>query len=198
MTSEVNERDLVATDEMIRNLKAGTFKKIAVGTGICGALLLAGASLLVWTYRHGNDPEVLKEALRHMPPLTVVVKLDPDSKVKMDPDHNEVTLANPPLFNPQITNGNGGNNNDPAIATTVTVFKTTRHGDGVIYTGWDFPDGAAKTPTRQYCYYNQVLGGGNEASQRVGWDGAVVPTPTGVKDQTERFTKCQWWNGHVG
>ena len=45
-----------------------------------------------------------------MPPLTVMVKLDPDSKVKMDAaDHNEVTLANPPVFNPQITNGNGGN-----------------------------------------------------------------------------------------
>ena len=42
---------------MIRNLKAGTFKKTAIGAGVCGALLLAGASLLVWTYRHGNDPE---------------------------------------------------------------------------------------------------------------------------------------------
>ncbi len=69
MTDTVqHERDIVATDEMIRNLKAGTFKKAAIGAGVCGALLLAGASLLVWTYRHGNDPEMLKEALRHMPP----------------------------------------------------------------------------------------------------------------------------------
>ena len=89
--------------------------------------------------------------------------------------------------------------NDPAIATIGDGVQVgSRHGDGVIYTGWDFPDGAAKTPNRQFCYYNQMLGGGNEASQTVGWNGAVLPAPTGVKDQTERFTKCQWWNGHVG
>ena len=40
MTTEVHERDIVATDEMIRNLKAGTFKKIAIGAGACGGLLL--------------------------------------------------------------------------------------------------------------------------------------------------------------
>ena len=83
MTTEMNERDVVATDEMIRNLRAGTFRKIATGVGICGALLLVGASLLVWTWKHGNDPEALKEALRHMPPLSVTVKLDPDSKVTL-------------------------------------------------------------------------------------------------------------------
>ena len=60
----MNERDIVATDEMIRNLKAGTFKKVGIGIGAAGMGLLMGASLLVWTYRHGNDPEILKEALR--------------------------------------------------------------------------------------------------------------------------------------
>ena len=71
--SDMHERDIVATDEMIRNLKAGSFRKVATGVGVCGALLLAGgASLLLWTSKQGNDPEVLKEALRNMPPLTVV------------------------------------------------------------------------------------------------------------------------------
>ena len=77
---------------MIRNLKAGTFKKIAIGAASAAALLLVGASLLVWTCKHGNDPEALKEALRHMPPLTVNVKLDPDSKVSLA-DGGVVRLA---------------------------------------------------------------------------------------------------------
>ena len=94
----IHERDIVATDEMIRNLRAGTFKKIAIGVGAAGALLLAGASLLVWTYKHGNDPEVLKEALRHMPPLTVTVKLDPDSRTVKLEQPAMVTLANPPVM----------------------------------------------------------------------------------------------------
>jgi hypothetical protein len=193
----LHDREIVATDEMIRNLRAGTFKKIAIGTGVCGALLFCGAALLVWTWKHGNDPEALKEALRHMPPLQVSVKLDPNSTVKLA-DGATVTIANPPVFNQAQTNGGGSSNNDPAIATTVTVFKSVRHGDGMIYTGWDFPNGAATTPNRQFCYYNQQLGGGNEASQTVGWNGAIAPTPTGVRDQDERFAKCRWWNGSVG
>ena len=79
MSDTMHERDLVATDEMIRNLRAGTFRKVAIGIGAAGGALLVGASLLVWTWKHGNDPEILKEALRHMPPLNVTVKLDPDS-----------------------------------------------------------------------------------------------------------------------
>ena len=32
MTTEIHERDIVATEEMIRNLRAGTFRKIATGS----------------------------------------------------------------------------------------------------------------------------------------------------------------------
>ena len=31
--SDMHERDIAATDEMIRNLKAGSFRKVATGVG---------------------------------------------------------------------------------------------------------------------------------------------------------------------
>ena len=136
-----------------------------------------------------------------MPTLTVKLDNDTlklaDNTVKMDPDNNEVRLANPPLFSSPAITGSG-NNNDPAIKTSVTVFKEVSYGDGNIWTGWEFPNGAAKIPNRQFCYYKQSLGDGNAASQTIGWDGAIAPAPSGVKDQRERFAKCQWFNGHLG
>ena len=58
---DMHERDIAATDEMIRNLKAGSFRKVATGVGVCGALLLAGGALLLWTSKQGNDPEALRK-----------------------------------------------------------------------------------------------------------------------------------------
>ena len=80
MHEVMHESDEIATDEIIRNLRAGTFRKIATGIGVAGGALLVGASLLVWTWKHGNDPEAFKEALRHMPPLNVTVTLDPPAR----------------------------------------------------------------------------------------------------------------------
>lgn len=216
MTDTVqHERDIVATDEMIRNLKAGTFKKTAIGAGVCGALLLTGASPLVWTYRHGNDPEMLKEALRHMPPLTVNVKLDPDSKVSLADggvvrlaDGSKVVLAEGGTVRlnsdsrasimPRADINNGGGSHDPAIQETVVVFRRVTHGQGSIETGWEFADGAAKTPNKQWCHYKQTLGDGNSVIQIIGWDGKQSPAPATVKDQSTRFTKCQWFSGGLG
>jgi hypothetical protein len=189
--SDMHERDIAATDEMIRNLKAGSFRKVATGVGIAGALLLAGASLLVWTYRQGNDPEVLKEALRNMPPLNVTVTLAPDSIVKLE-QPAMVTLDKPVL--PAVTTGN---NNDPAIQTTVTVFKAVKYGAGEIITGWKFKNGAATQPYFQYCYYTQELVSGASAKQDIANDGVVKAPPPGVSDQKERLTNCQWFNGNV-
>ena len=199
MTDTVNERDIVATNEMIRNLRAGTFKKIAIGTGIAGALLLAGASLLVWTWKHGNDPEALKEALRHMPPLNVTVTLDPASRVVTLAEGGTVRLANPPVM-PQLSSGGGsgsGGSHDPAIQTTVTVFKNVKYGNDEVVTGWKFANGAATSPEHQYCYLKVTTSSGRNI-QDIGDNGTMGPAPAGVTDQRERFAKCQWFNGDLG
>ena len=192
----MNERDVVATDEMIRNLRAGTFRKIATGVGICGALLLVGASLLVWTWKHGNDPEALKEALRHMPPLSVTVKLDPDSKVTLA-DGGTVTLANPPVFPQAAMSGGNSGSHDPAISTNVTVFKTIAHGTEEVITGWKFANGASTKPMHQYCYLKKATSAGR-VIEDIGDDGVMGPTPPGVLDHRARFDKCQWFSGDLG
>jgi len=197
--SPLHERDIVATDEMIKTLKASTFRKYAFGSAAVLAVVFAGTAAVIWSAKSGNDPEHLKEALRHMPPLEVVVKLDPNATVKLA-DGATVTIANPPLFNQAQTKGGGSgrNNNDPAIGTTVTVFKNVEYGDGVIYTGWNFANGAATSPHEQFCYYSQSLSTGNSVRQSIGLNGVIEPTPIGVKDQAERFSRCQWWNGSLG
>ena len=188
---------------MINTLRASTFRKYAFGSAAVLAVLLAGTAAVVWAAKSGNDPEALKQALRQIPPLQVQVKLENDTlrlvdnTVKMDPNNNEVRLVNPPLFNQAQTKG-GGNNNDPAINTTVTVFKDVKHGDGTIFTGWNFANGAATTPKEQFCYYSQTIGAGSSARQNIGVNGAMIEAPFGVKDQAERFAKCQWFNGHLG
>ena len=195
MTDSVHERDLVATDEMIRNLRAGTFQKLAMGLGVgCGVLFL-GAAILVSAWKTGNDPEVLKETLRHMPPLNVTVTLDPNSRTVKLEQPAMVTLANPPTF-PQASLGGGSH--DPAIATSVTVFKTVEYGAGIIETGWNFANGAARTPEYQFCHYKQSVGDGGTALQTIGRNGVQAPSPANVKDQAERFAKCQWFNGNLG
>jgi hypothetical protein len=196
MSEAMHERDLAATDEMIRNLRAGTFRKVAIGIGVAGAALLTGASLLVWTYKHGNDPEAFKEALRHMPPLNVTVTLDPDSRTVKLEQPAMVRLEQLSVM-PSAANTSKNNGNDPAIQTSVTVFKTVPYKGGYVFTGWRFANGAARTPESQYCHYKRFLGEGNSAIQSVGDDGKQMPAPTGVMDQSERFAHCQWFNGDL-
>ena len=80
-----------------------------------------------------------------MPPLTVVVKLDPDSMVKLE-QPARVTLDRPSVLPPGPVADATKNNNDPAIQTTVTVFKEVKYGTDSIITGWKFVNGAAKEP----------------------------------------------------
>lgn len=194
MHEVMHESDEIATDEMIRNLRAGTFRKIATGIGVAGGALLVGASLLVWTWKHGNDPEAFKEALRHMPPLNVTVTLDPTSKVTLA-EGGTVRLEQNPLMPPSASAQNG---NEPAIQTSVTVFKSVKHGSGLVYTGWDFPNGAAKKPKYQYCHLQKATVDGVSGMESVGRNGVMLPAPAGVTDQGERFAKCQWFNGDLG
>ena len=102
-----------------------------------------------------------------MPPLTVTVKLDPDSMVKLE-QPAMVTLDRPPVLPRGPVADAAKNDNNPAIQTSVTVFKTVKYGTGEIYTGWKFANGAAKEPYRQYCYFQQILPDGNVALQNVG------------------------------
>jgi hypothetical protein len=147
-----------------------------------------------------------------MPPLEVVVKVDPNSSIKLadggvvkiDPsstvriaDGGTVALEQGSLL-PRAAMERGGGSHDPAIQTSVTVFKTVSYGEGTVETGWRFPNGAAKSPEAQFCHYKQNVGDGGWGVQNIGRNGEILPAPKGVSDQRERFTKCQWFSGSVG
>jgi hypothetical protein len=192
MADTMHERDVAATDEMIRNLRAGTFRKVATGIGAAGGLLMLGAAILIGAWKQGNDPEAFKEALRHMPPLNVTVTLDPNSTVKLA-EGATVRLEQPSVM-PRAASAQAGGN-DPAIQTTVTVFKEVKHGNHSVQTGWDFPNGAAKKPERQFCHFRKVTVDGIWGVEDIGRNGVMLPAPAGVTDQKERFAKCQWFDG---
>ena len=179
-TTEMHERDIAATDEMIRNLKAGTSARWRPASALRRPAA-GGASLLVWTCKQGNDPEALKEALRNMPPLNVMVKLDPDSKVTLA-DGGTVTLANPPVFPQAAMSGGNSGSHDPAISTNVKVFKTIAHGTEEVITGWKFANGASTKPMHQYCYLKKATSA-RRVIEDIGDDGVMGPTPPGVLDQ---------------
>ena len=63
---------------------------------------------------------------------------------------------------------------DATIKTNVTVFKTLRHGDGQVISGWVFPSGNAKSPSKQYCYYAWDTNDGNSNRQELGKDGVIL------------------------
>ena len=110
-----------------------------------------------------------------MPPLNVTVTLDPDSRVVKLAEGGTVRLTDSstvrladgevrleqPSVMPRAAVNNGSH--DPAIQTSVTVFKTVKYGAGYVETGWKFANGAAKTPDSQYCHYRQFLGDSNTA-----------------------------------
>jgi hypothetical protein len=198
MSDNLHERDIVATNEMINTLRASTFRKYAFGSAAVLAVVFAGTAAVVWAAKSGNDPEHLKEALRHMPALQVQVKLDPDSTVKLA-DGGTVTLANPPVF-PQAALGNGGGSHDPAISTSVTVFKSVDYDRGYIVTGWRFANGAATKPDHEYCYYKVVKqDGSGQIIENIADDGKLNQPPPGVLplEHGVRFAKCQWFRGAV-
>jgi hypothetical protein len=92
---------------------------------------------------------------------------------------------------------NGAPKESIVIKRKVTVFSTVTHGDGEITTGWEFEDGHARVPVRQYCYYLVPIAGENYKSNKVdiAYNGARLPNidESSVPDLLAAIEKCQWW-----
>jgi hypothetical protein len=57
---------------------------------------------------------------------------------------------------------------DPNVITKeVTVFYKIEHEKGMVVTGWKYPDGAAKQPSHQYCYWSSGKLGGTSAEATI-------------------------------
>jgi hypothetical protein len=161
--------------------------------------LSLGAAAILWAAnRPSLDPEMLKAALASMPTLKVEGSVRADGEVRIA-DGATVKLeegsipaqAQPPIVMPVLKPGGGD-----AIKTAVYIFKSVRHGDGEVTSGWVFASGNAKSPSGQYCYYIRTTGDGNANRQDIANDRIVSPV-AGVTpaEQAARFQKCQWWQG---
>jgi hypothetical protein len=112
------------------------------------------------------------------------VGVDPNAKIG-------VTGALPlPTVNTQPTRTVDGE----IITREVTVFSSVKFADGEIVTGWTFPNGSAKVPQHQYCYYLRPNPDGSDYRVHI----AVDREPTGtsralVSDFDAAVGRCDWW-----
>ena len=195
-----------------RESRAATLRNYAIGLGAGGALLLIGGAAMLWAYRQGNSPEQLKEALKNLPPLSVTVKIDPESKVSLAEggkveiaDGGSVSLAPGGMVTVRGTVKQEGAPNvpsakpdeDPAIRTEVTVFKTYKWRNGEIVTGWNFPSGSAKRPSGTYCYFREPVGNGSSTTTDFAHNGQIDPEDRTRFASTidEMFSHCEWFGG---
>lgn len=201
--------DLAAS--LIGEAKSAAFKSRAIGIGVAGLALSLGTAAILWAHNQSVDPEMLKAALASMPALKVegtvkadgevkvaegaTVKLQEGSTVKLA-DGSVVTVTGtiPAQTPPQIVLPTLKPEENQAIKTTVTVFKTVPHDDGEVFTGWTFASGDAKSPSEQYCYYLQKAGEGTDTRQHIARNGVIsFAAPVAPAEQAARFQKCQWW-----
>jgi hypothetical protein len=204
--------DVNLAASLIGEAKSAAFKSRAIGIGAAGLALSLGAAAILWAHNQSVDPEILKAALASMPALKVegtvkangevkiaegaTVKLQEGSTVKLA-DGSVVTVTGtiPAQTQPHVLPTLRPEENQ-AIKTTVTVFKTLPHGDGEVVSGWKFASGDAKSPTEQYCYYSQKVGQGASTRQEIAGNRVIsVDAPVAPAEQAARFQKCQWWQG---
>jgi hypothetical protein len=201
---------------LIGEAKSAAFKSRAIGIGaaigIPGLALSLGAAAILWAQNQRIDPEMLKATLASMPTLKVEGTVKADGEVKIAEgetvklqDGSTVKIADgsvlivkgtspaqtqaPAVLPPTKPDEN------PAITTSVTVFKNLPHAAGEVTSGWTFASGNAKSPSGQYCYYVQKTADGNSTRQDVA-KGEIMTNAAGVApaEQAARFQKCQWWH----
>jgi hypothetical protein len=176
---------------LIHEAKSAAFKSRAIGIGaaigIPGLALSLGAAAMLWAHNQTVDPEMLKSALASMPPLKVEGTVKADGAVTVT--GTIPAQAQSPIGLPQLKP-----DTDPAIKTNVTVFKTLSHHEGQVVSGWVFPSGNAKSPSKQYCYYAWDTDDGNSNRQELGKDGVILfAAGVAPAEQADRFQKCHWW-----
>jgi hypothetical protein len=82
------------------------------------------------------------------------------------------------------------------IITNFTIFKTVPFDNGTVETGWNFLTSAQRSPTTQYCYY-QEKGDNPDVALRVevGRDDNILQSKGLSKsfDIAAAFEKCVWF-----
>src|SRR5262249_13352849 len=83
-----------------------------------------------------------------------------------------------------------------AVTSKYTVFKSVKHGQGQVSTGWDFEPGDILLNT-QYCYYRVPYKSGTDFVTMLARNGQMLPDiqmPDGM-DAAKAAGDCVWFSG---
>jgi hypothetical protein len=127
------------------------------------------------------------------------ITFDPTSRLQLDSAakviaDGDVRIQMPNISVPQNSapRAKGG---APTL-TNFTIFKSVPFEKGVVQTGWKFLTGAQRSPTTQYCYY-QEAGDNPDVSVRIdiGLDEKIQQSKSISKsfDIAAAFSKCVWF-----
>jgi hypothetical protein len=127
------------------------------------------------------------------------IAFDPTSRLQLDPNAKVVADGDIKLQMPNISVPQNAAPRSKGIAPTITnftIFKSVPFDKGVVQTGWKFLTSAQRSPTSQYCYY-QESGDNPDVSVRieVGVDEKLQPSKSLSKsfDSAAAFNKCVWF-----
>jgi hypothetical protein len=118
------------------------------------------------------------------------------------PDAIDLRIKNPELtvrpIPPIVMSGDGineGKRDDNTIQQEVIVFLTVKHDEGAVVTGWKFPNGSARVPSGQFCYFTASNADSSSIRIDLATDGKpLTGSPTEkVPAHDEALSKCKWW-----
>jgi hypothetical protein len=127
------------------------------------------------------------------------ITFDPTSRLQLDPSAKVTADGDLRIRIPTISVPQSATPRPKGIApaiTNFTIFKSVPFEKGSVQTGWNFLTSAQRSPTTQYCYY-QEAGENPDVSVRieVGLDENIQPSKGLSRsfDIAAAFNKCVWF-----
>jgi hypothetical protein len=127
------------------------------------------------------------------------ITFDPTSRLQLDPSAKVIADGDLRIQIPNISVPQTAAPRSKGITPTITnftIFKSVPFDKGTVQTGWKFLTSAQRSPTTQYCYY-QETGDNPDVSVRieVGVDEKIQPSKSISKsfDIAAAFNKCVWF-----
>jgi hypothetical protein len=127
------------------------------------------------------------------------LSFDPASRLQLDPSAKVIADGEIKIQTPTISVPQSANPHSQATAPTITnftIFKSVPFDKGAVQSGWKFLTSAQRSPTSQYCYY-QETGDNPDVSVRieVGVDEKIQASKSLSKsfDIAAAFSKCVWF-----
>jgi hypothetical protein len=127
------------------------------------------------------------------------ITFDPTSRLQLDSSAKVIADGDVRIQIPNISVPPSATSRSKGIAPTITnftIFKSVAFDKGMVQTGWKFLTSAQRSPTTQYCYY-QEAGENPDVSVRieVGLDEKPQTSKSLSKsfDSAAAFNKCVWF-----